>query len=371
MRKKIVIESLYLYNYHQPDSGITVGGTQRYALDLGKLFYDNGYDVIYITKANTNSDIMYEEWARIVAFDSPYGERGRRDFSKRVYSFCEKIKPDLVFYSDIMVALPYCYDNSFGIQHGIGWDNPHNKIKNILKGYFYLKAIHKFKRIICVDTNFINWVRERDKIYFSNPEQLIYVPNYADENQFNYQYKEWNSNEKIKLFYARRLVAHRGFEIFMEMCKALKDKGYNIEPILAFEDFRENDFKNQYPQYNDIDITVVHPSMNKIHEYYRQAYLSFVPTKWSEGTSLSAIESISTGCPVIASDVGGLGNIILPGFNGYIVPPSTNEFISVTEMLIKNPDKRNELSRNCKSMNQVFGKKRWERQIIEAIREFI
>ncbi len=78
MGKKIVIESLYLYNYNKPESGITVGGTQRYALDLGKLFYKNEYEVFYVTKANANSDIMYEDWARIVAFNTPYGEKGRK-----------------------------------------------------------------------------------------------------------------------------------------------------------------------------------------------------------------------------------------------------------------------------------------------------
>jgi len=371
MKKKIVIESLYLYNYDRPEDGVTVGGTQRYALDLGRLFFKQGYEVIYLTKAKKNMGNDFEGWATIVAFDSPYGEKGRVDFSKKVYLYCKKINPDIVCYSDIRVGLPYCYENSFALQHGIGWDNPNNRIKNAIVAYSYIKAMHKFKRVICVDTNFINWCRERDKHYFSNPEKLRYIPNYADEEQFQYVYKEWKTGDTFKLLYPRRLVAHRGFTIFMEMCEQLLRKGYKIEPILAFEDFREIDFKAAYPQYSTMNCDIVHPGMNQIQEYYKKAYLSFIPTRWSEGTSLSAIEAISTGCPVIVSDVGGLGNIILPGFNGYIIPPSVNEFVTATEKLLNNIEKRNELARNCTSMNQIFGKTRWEEQIFDAVKSLL
>jgi len=371
MKKKIVIETQYLYNYQKPEDGITVGGTQRYSIDLGYLFYKLGYDVIFITKANKNFETKYEDWAKIIAFNSPFGEKGRINFSKRVYKYCKKINADVVCYSDITVGLPYCYENSFAIQHGISWDNPKNIIKNTIINYTYLKSIHKFKKVICVDTNFINWCRERDLKYFRNPEKLVYIPNYADEEQFKYSYKEWTSNETFKLLYPRRLVAHRGYNIFMGMCEILLKEGYKIKPILAFEEFNIIKFIDKYPQYKNLGCEIVHPKSNEIQELYKQAYLTFVPTIWSEGTSLSAIESISTGCPVIVSDVGGLGNIVLPEFNGYIVPPTINDFVRITKKLLNDVNKRNELARNCSCMNKIFGKKRWEKQILEAIRPIL
>lgn len=371
MKKKIVIESMYLYDYDNPEKGVTVGGSQRYTIDLGRLFNKLGYEVFYITKSKVNMESDFEGWATIISFDSMKGEKGNINFSKRVYEFCKKLKPTLACYSDLQVGYPYCYENSFALQHGIAWDNPYEKFKNMVKSYFYIKAMLKFKRVICVDTNFINWCRERDKHYFNNPDKLIYIPNYADEKQFQYSYKEFKAGDVFKLLYPRRLVAHRGFDIFMEMCKILINKGYNIEPILAFEDFRNDEFKIRYPEYKRMNCTVVHPTMDQIHKYYKEAYLTFVPTKWSEGTSLSAIEAMSTGCPVITSDVGGLGNIVLPGFNGYIVPPSVNEFINITEKLLNDITKRNELAFNCSSMNKVFGKGRWEKQILNAIKPLL
>lgn len=370
MNETIVIESLFLLNWKKPEDGILVGGSQRYTLDLGKLFSKLGYKVIILTKACKDCEFDYEGWAKIVALKAPFGAKGNIIFSKKVYNYCKKIKPKLVCYSDLQIGFPYCYENSFALQHGIAWDNPKEKLKKFIKTYFYIKAMHKFKLIICVDTNFINWCRDRDKKYFSNPQILRYVPNYADEELFNYTYIESKENDTFKLLYPRRLVYKRGFKIFMEMCKILIEKGYNIEPILAFEEFRDSDFRVNYPEYKNMNCRIVHPSMDEIHLLYKEAFLTFIPTIWSEGTSLSAIESMSSGCPVVASDVGGLGNIIIPGFNGYIVPPTVNDFVTITERLLNNIDKRNELSKNCKIINQVFGKSRWEEQIINSI-EFL
>lgn len=367
MKKKIVIESMYLYNYYNPESGLTIGGSQRYSIDLGRLFFNLGYEVIYITKARVNMENNLDGWATIIAFNSPYGEKGRVNFSKRVYSYCNKIKPDIVCYSDLEIGFPYCYENSFALQHGIDWDNPYYKLKNKFKSYFYVKAIHKFKRVICVDTNFINWCRERDKQYFNNPNKLVYVSNYADEVQFQYEYSKWKHGSTFKLLYPRRLVPHRGFNIFMDMCEQLAAKGYDVEPILAFEDFRDDDFKVTYPQYSKLNCRIVHPKMSEIQKYYKESFLTFIPTRWSEGTSLSAIEAMSTGCPIIVSDVGGLGNIVLSGFNGYIVPASVHDFVIITEKLLNNIEKRNEMARNCIIMNETFGKKKWETQIIDAV----
>ena len=60
--KRVVIESKYLYNYYQPEKGITVGGTQRYSLDLGRLFYSMGYKVYFVSKSNAEFEVNYNNW---------------------------------------------------------------------------------------------------------------------------------------------------------------------------------------------------------------------------------------------------------------------------------------------------------------------
>lgn len=363
--KRVIIESMFLYDYNNPDMGVTVGGTQRYTLDLGKLFYKLGYEVIYITKANKNFEICYKNWAKIIAFDSPYGTKGQISFSKRVYDYCNLIKPDIVCYSDLEIGWPFCYENSFALQHGIGWDTPYEKGK-IIKRFLLKKSLFKFKKVICVDTNFINWCRERYKKYFDNRDMLCYIPNYADLNSIKVRNQKYTSDEKI-LFFPRRLVSHRGAKLFMDILEELTNLGYNVKGLFAIQNFRNEDFYKQFPNHKNCKIEVINPSLNEIFEYYRKSYLTIIPTIWSEGTSLSAIESICSGVPVIVSDVGGLGNLVIPNYNGEICSPCKDEFVKVIREYLDDVDFRNKVADNCLNLRKSFSKERWEKQIISYL----
>ena len=84
-KKTILIESQYLLNYNEPEKGLTVGGSQRYTIELANLFKDMGYKIIIITKAKKNFSLNYLNIAKIIALKAPYGNKGNVIFSKLVY----------------------------------------------------------------------------------------------------------------------------------------------------------------------------------------------------------------------------------------------------------------------------------------------
>ena len=367
--KTLLIESQYIYQYSKPENGITVGGTQRYALEIASFFKSIGWNVIIGTKCIKD---YYEKYLdiEIIGFKAPFGTKGNRCFSKKIYKFCNNNKIDLVCYSDMNLAFWKCFKNSFALQHGISWDNPNKKIKNFIEYIGYKNTIKKFRKVICVDTNYINWIRERSKWYFNNPNTLVYIPNFADNNQFVYQYQEYKVGDEFVLLYPRRLRKMRGYDLFVKMCQVLKKDGYNVKPVLAFDDFKEEEFLKEYGDFVT-EIEINHPKMSEIHKLYYRSFLSYVPTRWSEGTSLSAIESMCSGCPVIGTYVGGIGNIILPGFNGDLCAPSVESMVEVTKKYLDNPNLRNELSKNCKKMSEIFGTKTWRSKFRKALAEFV
>lgn len=61
----------------------------------------------------------------------------------------------------------------------------------------------------------------------------------------------------------------------------------------------------------------------------------------SEGLPLTVLESLSSGTPVVAFDVGGLSDVVESGRNGYLVPPSNiAELISALEKCLAQDDKQ-------------------------------
>lgn len=50
-----------------------------------------------------------------------------------------------------------------------------------------------------------------------------------------------------------------------------------------------------------------------------------LPTQWYEGFPMSIVEAFSVGTPVIGSDIGNVGSIIVNGVNGQKFTPSSSD----------------------------------------------
>ena len=367
-KKLAIIESQFMVDYNAPENGVTVGGTQRYAHQLGKLFVQMGYEVIFLTKACRGISFRYEDIGLVQTLTAKYGSRGNREFSKKVYDFAVSSGCAFVCYSDLAIARWNCYPKSFALQHGIAWDGPGRRFVTRLHNRTDLKAVKKISKIVCVDTNFINWARLHDKNYFCDPGKYVYVPNFADCGKFPYVYRRWTKDEPFVLLYPRRMVKHRGFSLFIQVCERLYEEGYPIKPVLAIEKAAREKAIDRLKSCK-CEYTIVHPEMHEIAQYYREAFLSYVPTLWSEGTSLSAIESMCSGCPAMVTDVGGLGNIVIPDFNGAILPHDIDAFVAESKRIMNDPDIRNLWAKNCEQLRPSFDIERWGRSIKMIVQE--
>jgi glycosyltransferase involved in cell wall biosynthesis len=65
----------------------------------------------------------------------------------------------------------------------------------------------------------------------------------------------------------------------------------------------------------------------------------FVLSSISEGLSLTLLEAMAAGLPVVATDVGGNREVVVPGETGILVPAkSPNELAAAMLRLIRNPE---------------------------------
>lgn len=84
---------------------------------------------------------------------------------------------------------------------------------------------------------------------------------------------------------------------------------------------------------------------------YCQSADVFVLMSHYEGLPMSIIEAMSYGKPVVASDVGGISELVTDGVNGYLVCNSANEFVRVLGKLL---DDKEKLQRFGKASLQRF-----------------
>jgi glycosyltransferase involved in cell wall biosynthesis len=101
-------------------------------------------------------------------------------------------------------------------------------------------------------------------------------------------------------------------------------------------------------------------------EECRNASCALIPTPISEAFSIFAIEAMSVGTPVVATNVGGLPEVITNGVNGVLVEPKIEAIASAVLKVLENEEWALELGRNAfNSARNDFGIDRLVSQIAD------
>lgn len=110
-------------------------------------------------------------------------------------------------------------------------------------------------------------------------------------------------------------------------------------------------------------------SFRDVREAYRAADVAVIPTVYSEGTSLSCMEAMSCGIPVVSTNVGGLNDLITDGFNGRLVPPTEEALYLAIADLFSDEGKRLQLGANARLTAPAFDLSHWQQRWGELLEQ--
>lgn len=347
------------------------GGAERYVYDLACLLKKMGYRPRLLQGANQAFEKKYRG-IPVIGVKSDSCEL--HQLSKIYKQYCRKA--ELIIASPLELAMELSDLPVISINHGINFDSPHNTFVSTANQSYsdYARALSCSEVCVCVDTNFINWVRTRD---YQKSMKLEYIPNYYDEVAFQpvVKSKSKSKSKRIIFTYPRRIYAARGSDITIEAFDRVLEKyadrvelrlvgQINDEPSRQQVEY----LMNKYPD----NVSRTEYAMKDMPKAYQDTDVVLIPTRYSEGTSLSCIEGMASGSAVIATNVGGLPNLIIDGYNGLLISPKASELEEAVVRLVENPQliklfQKNGIEVAQKAFTKTSWDQKWTRIIQNAL----
>lgn len=352
MRHVAILYDLY-YDFFK--ESITIGGIQTYIADLAKICLDLKYKVKVFQMGDSYKTVSINGYVveQIQVKSCDY-----TNFFNKVYHSMSK-DTLVVFATETMVPKNLMNVKAISIQHGVYWDKPYRSSRNALRmflskayrNYNIVRHIMGLTTLVCVDYNYVNWLRaETDNI----STNLTVIPNYT---KISPKFKK--KDNQINIIFARRLFEYRGTRVFTSAIKRVLNEYSSVYVTIAGTGPDENYMKHELADFCNVEfITYKSSESIKIHS---DKHIAVVPTIGSEGTSLSLLEAMSAQCAVIASNVGGMTNIVLDNYNGLLVNAGdVDDLYYALKKLIENPGDLKRLSdKGYETVKQAFSYDRW------------
>lgn len=229
-------------------------------------------------------------------------------------------------------------------------------------------AAKKAARIICVDQGQKDILRKRHP---RQEHKMVVIPNTSNLIRSNS-----NFSETKYILCARRLVEKNGVEVAIRAFKFLTDRDIVLWIAGTGSLFDKlNSLVKDMGLMEKVKFLGEVRDREAIGQLTANATAILIPSiPFSgviEATSISALEGMSLAKPVIASDIGGLSELIENDDTGILVPPGdTLALAKAIERLLEEPELCERLGKNArKAVDERFGPSKWISSVEEVYKE--
>lgn len=348
----------------------TLGGLERWTRDIVIELVRLGHEVTVYQKSRVEYSKSYYG-AKIVGVPSSKNFSGNIIFYNKFKRLADPDCPTIFISQDLVWGADY--KRSIAVNHGVWWSSRQSFFKKALLEYFNYRYISLTSRTICVDSNYINWVVESVPSGYKISQKLVFIPNYYDSRQFQYSTRERSGT--IKVLFPRRIMGlnihdePRGGEDAIIAVANLIKEGFDLTLTMLGEGNLATDLRGLIRDLGvESRISFATAPFDQMHKFYMDHEVVLVPSRFSEGTSLSAIEGLASGCYVIGSCVGGLQNLpLFPPFGDMVEPNHT----ALQSSILKYINNRNSSFDRTEDVQQLvvgrFEFSNWKDRVINEL----
>lgn len=301
------------------------GGISAHVYELSRALVAAGNRVTVVARQADVADPTRETLEGVEVYRMRYRPPGFL-YGRQILGFVKKLLPDLA--PDIihihamrplewyhLPSVPLAYTN-----HTSGY------LKRVKKGGF--RRIWALKRLFRKPGLFLAPSRELLEIPFEIAAHKVFISNGVDSARYEKDYEKGaalrgqlgiGENEIVCLL-TRRLVEKNGV-IYLARASAMIDDerlrfviiGDGPEREVVEAEFRTN--------VGDRVLFLGSKKHDEIIDYYSAADFSVLPSLM-EATSISGLEAMAAGLPLIGTRVGGIPELVKDGENGYLCEPA-------------------------------------------------
>jgi len=316
------------------------GGISAHVYELSKALQQKGHNVNIVTrrragqqeKSTIEGIEVYRVRLKYLAL--VYGLQ-LRNFVKKLLPL---LKPDIIHIHGMgplewydIDTVPLVYTN-----HTSGY------LRRIKKGG--VRRMAMLKRHFSKVDLFLAPSKELLHIPFPVRAEKLFIPNGVDSGKFHHDsHKRSEIRDCLKIsqnavvaIVTRRLVDKNGVIYLAQACQHIKNQDLHFI-IIGDGPERHAVAKEFYKHCQDRAIFLGNRRHEEIVDYYSAADFSILPSLL-EATSISGLEAMAAGLPLVGTEVGGIPELIEDGVNGYLCKPADPEDLAAKINLLLQQD---------------------------------
>jgi len=347
-----------------------IGGSERYCYELSRRLVKKGHEVSVLTTKLHKNHPSYEiiEGINIFRYPMLFDFMGSNPISYIIHGL-KNIEGDIIhshsyiFLTSLQATIMSKYYKKIpniihlhgGLDDGITVPDYSTNIKMLLKNRIYDNTLGKFiinnaDKIASVSKKDINIAINKWKI---NPRVFCSLSNAIDPKEFKFNKIRLNN-----ILFIGRLEMWKGINVLMSLIKKLYILRSDISFTIIGEGKYKNALINMSKKYDNMKV-MGYVKREQLKTILSKSYLLIIPSYGIEGLPTVCLEALSSELPVVASNVGGLSELIIDGVTGYLFQPGdVSTCINKILNIVDNKKLRDEMGKNGRIL--IENKYNWD-----------
>lgn len=159
--------------------------------------------------------------------------------------------------------------------------------------------------------------------------------------------QDFRLHSPAQIIHVGRFYEQKNHTCMVEAMAMLKQAGVNATLKFVGDGPLLTDIKKLVKSKGLEDVILFNGVSDRVFDLLHKADLFILPSKW-EGLPMTVIEAMGTGIPVIASDVGGLSDMIITDHSGILIQPEAKELAEAIQKLLASEALRSHLGINAR-----------------------